>query len=166
MTASTRPRTGSSKLDCWIHGQRVRKSFGRISEKLARDLATAERTAVLRGQAGILPPVRRDVTFERAVREYRERHLPSLRVTTRRAYGQERDRLAAHFGAKRLGEIGPLRVVDMTALRALAPPSLRPRSQPVRPPGPHAAAPLEPQAQLVRETRRSVSCNPSFNVRL
>jgi hypothetical protein len=39
------------------------------------------------------------------------------------------------------------RVVDFNALRALAPPSLRPRSQAVRPPGPHAAAPLEPQAQ-------------------
>jgi hypothetical protein len=37
--------------------------------------------------------------------------------------------------------------VDINALRALAPPSLRPRSQAVRPPGPHAAAPLEPQAQ-------------------
>jgi hypothetical protein len=39
------------------------------------------------------------------------------------------------------------RVVDINALRALAPPSLRPGSQAVRPPGPHAAAPLEPQAQ-------------------
>ncbi len=43
---------------------------------------------------------------------------------------------------------GQERVVDINALRALAPPSLRPRSQAVRPPGPHAAAPLEPQAQL------------------
>jgi hypothetical protein len=40
-----------------------------------------------------------------------------------------------------------LSVVDINALRALAPPSLRRRSQAVRPPGPHAAAPLEPQAQ-------------------
>jgi hypothetical protein len=39
------------------------------------------------------------------------------------------------------------RVVDINALRALAPLSLRPRSQAARPPGPHAAVPLEPQAQ-------------------
>ena len=36
----------------------------------------------------------------------------------------------------------------MNALRALAPPRLRPRPQAGRPPGPHAAAPLEPQAQI------------------
>ena len=30
---------------------------------------------------------------------------------------------------------------------ALAPPSLRPRSQAITPPAPHAAPPLEPQAQ-------------------
>ena len=103
-------KNGSWKLDCWIHGQRIRKSFGRIAEKLARDLATAERAAMLRGQAGILPPTRRDVTFERAVREFRERHLPSLRETTRRAYGQELDRLAAHFGNVRLSQIGALAI--------------------------------------------------------
>jgi hypothetical protein len=39
------------------------------------------------------------------------------------------------------------RVVDINSLRALASPSLHPRSQAVRPPGPHAAAPLEPQTQ-------------------
>ncbi|SRR6266508_4104491 len=49
-------KNGSWKLDCWIHGQRVRKSFGRIPEKLARDLATAEGAAILRGQTRILPP--------------------------------------------------------------------------------------------------------------
>src|SRR6266478_5309749 len=53
-------RTGRWKLDCWIRGQRLRQSFGAIDEKLARELATAARAAVLRGQAGILPPVRRD----------------------------------------------------------------------------------------------------------
>ena len=41
-----------------------------------------------------------------------------------------------------------LRVVDINTLRALAPPSLRPRSQAITPPAPHTAAPLEPQAQL------------------
>ncbi len=35
------------------------------------------------------------------------------------------------------------RVVDIKALRALAPPSLRPRSQAITPPAPHAASPLE-----------------------
>ena len=35
-------RDGRWKLDCWIQGQRVRKSFRCIREKLARDLARAE----------------------------------------------------------------------------------------------------------------------------
>jgi hypothetical protein len=96
-------KNGSWKLDCWIHGQRLRKSFGRIPEKLAHDLATAERAAALRGQAGLLPAVRRDLPFDRAVREYRERHLPSLRLATQHVYGQELDQLAAHFGVIRLG---------------------------------------------------------------
>lgn len=103
-------RSGRWKLDCWIRGQRLRKSFGAIDEKLARELATAERAAVLRGQAGILPPVRRDVPFDRALREFRERHLPGLRATTQRAYTQHLDRLEAFFAGKRLGEIGPLTV--------------------------------------------------------
>lgn len=103
-------KNGSWKLDCWVHGRRVRKSFGRVDEKLARDLAMAERIAAVRGQAGLLAPARRDVTFERAVREYRERHLPGLRPTTQQTYGHELDRLAAHFGATRLSAIGPLAV--------------------------------------------------------
>lgn len=36
-------KNGSWKLDCWIHGQRILKSFGCISEKLARELAMADR---------------------------------------------------------------------------------------------------------------------------
>ena len=39
------------------------------------------------------------------------------------------------------------RVVDVNALRALAPSRLRPRAQAITPPAPHTAAPLEPQAQ-------------------
>jgi len=35
----------------------------------------------------------------------------------------------------------------INGLRALAPPSPRPRSQTITPPAPHSAAPLEPQAQ-------------------
>ena len=56
---------------------------------------------------------------------------------------------------------GQERVVDINALRALAPPSLRPRSQAVRPPAPHAAAPLEPQPQLlyVHSTDTLISCS-------
>jgi hypothetical protein len=52
-------------------------------------------------------------------------------------------------GGRRAADPHPngARVVNINALRALAPPSLRPRSQAVRPPDPHAAAPLEPQAQ-------------------
>ena len=79
-------------------------------EKLARELATAARAAALRGQAGILPAVRRDFTFDRALREFRERHLPSLRATTQRAYGQDLGHLEAFFTGKRLSEIGPLTV--------------------------------------------------------
>jgi integrase len=103
-------RTGRWKLDCWIRGQRLRQSFGAIDERLARELATAARAAALRGQAGILPAVRQDVGFDRALREFRARHLPGLRATTQRAYGQELDRLEAFFAGKRLGEIGPLTV--------------------------------------------------------
>jgi hypothetical protein len=43
---------------------------------------------------------------------------------------------------------GQERVVDIKAFRALAPSSLRPRSQAITPPAPHAASPLEPQAQM------------------
>ena len=53
------------------------------------------------------------------------------------------------------------RVVDTNALRALAPPSLRPRSQAVRPPGPHAAAPLEPQAQRTLASGRADRARPA-----
>jgi integrase len=103
-------RTGRWKLDAWIHGQRLRQSFGAIDEKLARELATAARAAALRGQAGILPPTRRDLTFDRALREFRERHLPGLRPTTQRSYGQHLAHLEAFFTGKRLSEIGPLTV--------------------------------------------------------
>jgi hypothetical protein len=103
-------RTGRWKLDCWIRGQRVRQSFGAVDEKLARELATAARAATLRGQAGILPPVRRDCTFERAVREFRERHLPSQRATTQRTYGQDLAHLEAFFAGKRLSDISPFTV--------------------------------------------------------
>jgi integrase len=103
-------RTGRWKLDCWIRGQRLRQSFGAIDEKLARELATAARAAALRGQAGILPTVRRDCTVDRALREFRERHLPSLRATTQRTYTQDLTRLEAFFTGKRLSEIGPLTV--------------------------------------------------------
>jgi hypothetical protein len=36
-------RTGRWKLDCWIRGQRLRRSFGAIDDRLARELATAAR---------------------------------------------------------------------------------------------------------------------------
>jgi integrase len=103
-------RPGRWKLDCWIRGQRLRRSFGAINEKLARELAMAARAAALRGPAGILPAMRRDSTFDRALREFRERHLPGLRATTQRAYTQQLDRLEAFFVGKRLSEIGPLTV--------------------------------------------------------
>jgi integrase len=103
-------RTGRWKLDCWIRGQRLRQSFGAIDEKLARELATAARAAALRGQAGILPPVRRDLPFDRALREFRERHVSSKRAATQRTYGQDLAHLEAFFTDKRLSEIGPLTV--------------------------------------------------------
>ena len=45
----------------------------------------------------------------------------------------------------------PTASASSTYLRALAPPSLRSRAQVITPPAPHAASPLEPQAQRTYE---------------
>jgi hypothetical protein len=60
---------------------------------------------------------------------------------------------------------GRERVVDIKAVRALPPPSLRPRSQAITPPAPHAASPLEPQAQKHLRTTNVVE-SPFAAVRL
>lgn len=54
--------------------------------------------------------MRKDITFARAVREFRERHVASKRANTQRSYGQDLARLEAFFAGKRLSEIGPLTV--------------------------------------------------------
>ena len=63
------------------------------------------------------------------------------------------------FGYQRAAEVRPWQAqvswmnrsasiaVNINAPRGLAPPRLRPRLQAIRPPAPHAVAPLEPQAQ-------------------
>ena len=54
--------------------------------------------------------MRKYITFARAVREFRERHVASKRANTQRSYGQDLARLEAFFAGKRLSEIGPLTV--------------------------------------------------------
>jgi integrase/recombinase XerD len=101
---------GRFYLDCWIRGQRIRQSFGAIDERLARELATAARAAVLRGNAGIAPVLKKDVLFEKTVREFRDRHVADKRANTQRIYSQDLDHLSAYFREKRLSEIGPLTI--------------------------------------------------------
>lgn len=101
---------GRFYLDAWIRGQRIRESFGAIDEKLARDLAVAARAAVLRGVHGIAPTMRKDITFDKAVREFTERHVRTKRPSTQAVYAESLARLTAYFGTKRLSEIGPLTV--------------------------------------------------------
>ena len=73
-------------------------------------MATAARAAVLRGQAGIVPTQRKDITFDKATREFRERHVATKRATTERSYGQDLAHLDTFFMGKRLSEIGPLTI--------------------------------------------------------
>jgi integrase len=81
-----------------------------ISRSVARDLAAVRRAEILKGEAGIGGRPRLDVTWERAVDEFRQKALPGLRPRTQRTYAQGLAALGKTFAGLQLGQITPFLV--------------------------------------------------------
>jgi integrase len=98
-------------LDFTDHGKRhVARLGANINRTVAKELASVERAAILRGEAGIGGPKRKDVTFEAARDEFLTWAEANKRPRTVTSYRQGLGQLAKVFGGRRLGELSPFDV--------------------------------------------------------
>ena len=98
-------------LDFRHHGKRHVARLGKdIKPHVARELAQVQRAAVLKGEAGIGGPKRKDLLFEKAVEEFTAWMKANKRPRTVRTYTQCLKALGHSFNGKRLGGIDPLSI--------------------------------------------------------
>jgi len=94
-------------LDCRIHGTRHVHALGKgISRTVAKELASVERGAILKAEAGI-GKKKKDCRFEKARAEFEKWALSNKRPRTYRTYTQCLNHLARSFNGKQLSEIHP-----------------------------------------------------------
>jgi len=92
-------------LDCRINGSRHTVSLGKdISRTVAKEIASVERAAILKGEAGI-GKKKKDCRFEKARVEFEKWALSNKRPRTYRTYRQCLNHLAKAFNWKKLSEI-------------------------------------------------------------
>jgi len=95
-------------LDFVHEGRRHQVRLGKgISRTAAGELASVKRAAILKGEAGIGGPKRKDVAFDRAADEFMKWAGANKRPRTVRTYRQCVERLKVTFTGKRLGELSP-----------------------------------------------------------
>jgi len=98
-------------LDFTHRGERHVTRLGKnISRTVAGELARVQRGAILKGEAGIGGPPRKDILFEKAAEQFTEWAETNRRPKTARCYKQCVVRLKESFAGKRLREIDPLSV--------------------------------------------------------
>jgi integrase len=94
------------RLDFIYQGQRNVRGLGRnISKSVAKEIAAVKRAAILRGEAGIGRKKRKDISWEKAVEEFKAWVKPNIRPNTFRGYCQHLRELGQTFGARNLSEI-------------------------------------------------------------
>jgi integrase len=95
-------------LDFTHRGERHAVRLGRgVTKTVARELASVQRAAILRGEAGIGTKVRKDCTFDEARAEFMTWATANKRPRTARTYGQCLAALATSFAGRRLSQISP-----------------------------------------------------------
>ena len=94
-------------LDCRISGTRYQLPLGKgINRKVALELATAKRAAILRGEAGIARK-RKDMPFEKAADEFLAWARANKRPRTAKTYMSLLNQLRGYFGDRTLSGITP-----------------------------------------------------------
>ena len=97
-------------LDCRIHGTRYVHALGKgISRTVAKELASVERAAILKAEAGI-GKKKKDCRFEKARVEFEKWAFSNKRPRTCRTYRQCLNHLAVSFNGKHLSEIHSFRI--------------------------------------------------------
>jgi integrase len=86
------------------HYARLGKGIGRT---VAGELAQVKRAAILKGEAGIGGPKRRDLTFDQAKTEFLKWAEANKRPRTTRTYRQCLEALERSFKGRRLGDVSP-----------------------------------------------------------
>src|SRR5262245_44193541 len=113
-------RGNAWRLDFIHQGKRHVVSLGRkISRSVAKDLATQNRAAILRGEVGI-GRKRRDVSFDDASKEFLTWAKANKRPKTAAGYASCIKSLKAFFGAKMLSEIHPFLIEKYKQTRIAA----------------------------------------------
>lgn len=93
-------------LDFRHNGVRYQRRLGRhITRQVARELATVQRAAILRGESGIGPKKRKDIDFEKAKEQFLAWVETNKRPRTMRGYRQCLVHLSHSFQGKRLSQI-------------------------------------------------------------
>jgi integrase len=95
-------------LDFTHEGRRHVVRLGKgISRTVARELAGVKRAGILKGEAGIGGPKRKDLTLDKAAEEFMTWVQANKRARTARTYGQCIAQIKAAFAGKRLGDLSP-----------------------------------------------------------
>ncbi len=107
-------------LDCRINGTRYQERLGKdISRSVAKELASIQRAAILKGEAGI-GKKRKDCTFEKATEEFLTWAEANKKSRTVRDYRECLVHLEKSFRDKRLSGIHPFLIEKHKAERAKA----------------------------------------------
>jgi len=104
-------------LDCRLNGARHVVRLGKgITRSVAGEIATVQRGAILKGEAGI-GRKRKDVAFEQATEKFLMWGQATNRPRTVRSYRECLARLSDSFSGKRLSEITPWLIEKHKQLR-------------------------------------------------
>jgi len=97
-------------LDCRIDGARHVVRLGKgISRSVAKELASVQRGAILKGEAGI-GKKRKDVSFDKAKTAFLDWAITNKRPRTVRVYRQQLEQLAKSFTGTLLGNISAFNI--------------------------------------------------------
>ena len=95
-------------LDFIHEGRRHHARLGKgITRSVAAEIATVKRGQILRGEAGIGPKLKHDLTFDKAKEHFLAWAKANRRPKTHKSYAQCLASLATSFSGKRLSEIHP-----------------------------------------------------------
>jgi len=95
-------------LDFLHDGTRHQVRLGKgVSRTVAGELASVKRAAILKGEAGIGGPKRKDVAFDDAAKEFLAWAKAEKRPKTAKIYGECLTQLKQSFAGKRLSELHP-----------------------------------------------------------
>lgn len=105
-------------LDFVHQGARHAVRLGKgINRTVAREIAQVQRAAILKGEAGIGGPRRKDLAFEKAAEEFLAQTKAEKRPRTASRYAECITQLKRSFAGKRLGEIHPFLIEKHKRMR-------------------------------------------------